>query len=453
MTQPQSNKPNNRSIRPVHRIIGSIIMLFTLYFGTTGLLIQSVDLRAIASHAAATDPEMMAIRESLTGTQNFTVLQPTDYAAPALPDGFDFNTGLANVLMAVRQGSDAGVPLRYVEMRMVDGKPIALVQTGIAQNGGGQGGNGQGGNGQRGNGQGGNGQGGNSQAGNGIVRFDPLTGAHIPNPPPVPRTRPAQSMHAKFKAWHRFGVLSDKWEFINALIGIGLFCMIVTGLVLYFQLLRTRSGAGLKGMFWNSGGWWRSLHRWVSIVAAVFLMVVSISGALLSIDTVALGVYGMTHTNAGRYSRFPYGMIADLSSPLPDAQLPGMLNTTLAAYHAVNGNTPIKVIRLRYFAGMPQGLIISGSGDDTREVVYNAVTGQRASMTEPSYPYQGFPFGWEEHELMKQIHRGDIFGVPGRLMDVFAGLSLVFLSLSGLIMYVDLWRRRSRAGRKSIFWT
>jgi hypothetical protein len=422
-------------------------MLFTLYFGTTGLLIQSVDLRAIASHTAATDPEMMAIRESLTGTQNFTVLQPTDYAAPAMPDGFDFDGSLATVLKAARQGTGVGMPLRYIEMRMVDGKPIALVQTGSAQNGGGQGRNGGGGNGQI-----GTGQGGNVQATNSILRIDPLTGAHIPNPPPAPRTRPVQSMHAKFKSWHRIGALSDKWEIINALVGIGLFCMIVTGLVLYVQLLRARSRAGLKGVFWTSGGWWRSAHRWISIGAAVFLMVVSISGALLSIDTVALGIYGMTHTNAGRYSRFPYGMVADLSSPLPDAQLPGMLSTTLAAYHAANGNTPIKVIRLRYFAGMPQGLIIT-SGDDTREVVYNAVTGQRASMTEPSYPYQGFPFGWEEHELMKQIHRGDIFGVPGRLMDVFAGLSLVFLSLSGLIMHVDLWRRRSRSGRKAIFWT
>lgn len=74
-------------------------------------------------------------------------------------------------------------------------------------------------------------------------------------------------------------------------------------------------------------------------------------------------------------------------------------------------------------------------------------------MTEPSYPYQGFPFGWEEHELMKQIHRGDIIGVPGRLMDLFAGLSLIFLSASGLVMYVDLLRRRRLGGRKQLFWT
>jgi uncharacterized iron-regulated membrane protein len=241
-------------------------------------------------------------------------------------------------------------------------------------------------------------------------------------------------------------------SWLNGLIGIGLFVMIVTGLVLYFQLLRARGRAGLNAIFWSAGGWWRSLHRWVSITAALFLMVVSATGTLLSIDSLSLGIYQLTHKSAGKYSRFPIGMIGDFSSPLSDTKLPTMLETTLAAYHSTQDDMPIKVLRIRYFSGMPQGVIVTG-GDDTRQLVFNADTGRRASMTEPGYPDVAFPFGWEEHELVKQIHRGDAFGVPGRLMDVFAGLSLVFLSLSGLIMYLDLWRRRWRAGRKQMFWT
>jgi uncharacterized iron-regulated membrane protein len=163
----------------------------------------------------------------------------------------------------------------------------------------------------------------------------------------------------------------------------------------------------------------------------------------------------MTHRNSGQYARFAPGMSADYSSPLPDAKLPVMLRTTISSYQASKGVTPIKVLRLRYFAGMPQGVIVAVGNDatDARQLVFNADTGKRASMTEPGYPDVVFPFGWEEHELMKQIHRGDIFGLPGRLMDVFAGLSLVFLSVSGLVMYVDLLRRRSRSGRKQLFWT
>jgi uncharacterized iron-regulated membrane protein len=262
-------------------------------------------------------------------------------------------------------------------------------------------------------------------------------------------------VRGKAKAWHRLNAIGDQNVWLNALVGIGLFVMIVTGLVLYFQLLLARRRAGLNAIFWSAGGWWRSLHRWVSITAALFLMVVSISGTLLSIDSLALWIYRYMHAPpgfTGRQLPFPVGMGGDFSTPLTDAKLPAMLETTLSAYRATEGATPIKVLRLRYFAGMPQGVIITG-GDDTRQLVFNADTGERASMTEPGYPYTGFPFGWEEHELMKKIHRGDLLGVPGRLMDLFAGLSLIFLSASGLVMYVDLLRRRRRGGRKQLFWT
>jgi uncharacterized iron-regulated membrane protein len=312
----------------------------------------------------------------------------------------------------------ASTPLKFLELRVIDGRPVGLVESGDK-----------------------------------VLRFDPATGAPLPGSPSPPRDRPAPSLHGRIKQWHRLqfigGSVGDLMECFNALIGIGLFIMIITGLVLYFQLLRARVRGGRTAIFWFSGGWWRSAHRWISVVASAFLLVVSVTGTLLSIDTVSMGVYGATHASAP--SRFPIGITGDFSSPLPDPQLPAMLATTLSAYRAAQGNTPIKVVRLRYFSGMPQGVIVTG-GDQTRQLVFNAVTGKRVSMTEPGYPYTGFPFGWEEHELVKRIHRGDAFGIPGRLMDVFAGLSLVFLSTSGLYMYLDLLRKRRRVGRKQMFW-
>jgi uncharacterized iron-regulated membrane protein len=410
-------------MRPIHRIVGTIILVFTLYFGVTGSIVQMIDLRTIASHAAATDPDMMAIRESIDGTPNFAVIQPTDYAAAALPEGYDFNTAVSNVLKSARLSVGADTPLKFLELRVIDGTPVGLVQAG-------------------------------DRAGDHTIRFDAATGAPLPSPE-RPRARPLPSLRGKAKAWHRMNALGDQNVWLNALTGICLFVMIVTGLILYFQLLRARRRAGLNAIFWSAGGWWRSLHRWVAVTAAMFLMFVSVTGTLLSIDTLALWIYRDTHAPAGSSGRqlpFPIGMTGDFSAPLPDSKLPAMLGTTLSAYRATQGAMPIKVLRLRYFAGMPQGVIVTG-GDDTRQLVFNADTGKRASMTEPGYPYTGFPFGWEEHELVKQIHRGDALGIPGRLMDLFAGFSLVFLSISGLVMYLDLLRRRWRGGRKQMFWT
>ncbi len=418
------NKLGGNAMRPIHRIVGTIILVFTLYFGVTGSTVQLIDLRTIASHAAATDPDMLAIRESIDGTPNYAVIEPTDYAAAALPEGFDFNSALSRVLKSARLSVGDSAPLKFLELRVVDGKPVGLVQVG-------------------------------DPVGDHIVRFDLATGGSLPSVPELPRGRQTPSLRGKAKSWHRLNALGDPNVWLNALVGIGLFVMIVTGLVMYFQLLRARRRAGLNAIFWSAGGWWRSLHRWVSIVAALFLMVVSVTGTLLSIDTLALWIYRYIHAPPGSslgHLPFPIGMDGDFSTPLPDAKLPRMLETTLSAYRSTHGTTPIKVLRLRYFGGMPQGVLITG-GDDTQQLVFNADTGKRASMTEPGYPYTGFPFGWEEHELVKKIHRGDALGIPGRLMDLFAGFSLVFLSASGLVMYLDLLRRRRRAGRKQLFWT
>jgi uncharacterized iron-regulated membrane protein len=141
----------------------------------------------------------------------------------------------------------------------------------------------------------------------------------------------------------------------------------------------------------------------------------------------------------------------DASSPLKDAELADMLKVTLDAERAGAGDVPIKVVRLRYYAGMPQGVVVTG-GDDNKQMVFNAKTGRAVSETEPGYPPAGFPFGWQAHQLAKDVHRGGIIGLSGRLMDLFAGLAMFYLSLSGIWIYADLWRRRARSGRSTPVW-
>ncbi len=74
------------------------------------------------------------------------------------------------------------------------------------------------------------------------------------------------------------------------------------------------------------------------------------------------------------------------------------------------------------------------------------------AMTEKGYPKVSFPSGWEWHQRLKQIHRGDIFGMPGRWLDTIGGLSLLYLIVSGMVMYFQLWSRRRRAGRGALAW-
>lgn len=122
-----------------------------------------------------------------------------------------------------------------------------------------------------------------------------------------------------------------------------------------------------------------------------------------------------------------------------------MLSVTLAGLQLTSPNTPIKAIRLRYYAGIPQGVVIAGVDRDTTQLVFNAHTGTPMSETEPGYPPVGFPFGWQAHQWGKTIHNGGVLGLPGRFMDLFAGLSMFYLSIGGVVMYIDYWKKKRKS--------
>jgi uncharacterized iron-regulated membrane protein len=237
---------------------------------------------------------------------------------------------------------------------------------------------------------------------------------------------------------------------INPIVGIALGVFVVTGLVMYWQLLSARKRIKRPQWFWVAGGWWRTLHRWGAIVASVFIMAIALSGLWLAVESLVFGYYLAAHLpKAGQpMVRQP------AATPLEDLQLPAMLSTTLRAYESSSfADQPLKVLRLRIYGGMRQGVLIAGLGEDTQQVVFNASTGVRAGLTEPGYPPTGFPFGWQAHQIAKQIHRGSYIGLSGRWMDLFGGLSLIYLSLSGIVMYFDMWNRRRRSGRSALLWT
>ena len=97
-------------------------------------------------------------------------------------------------------------------------------------------------------------------------------------------------------------------------------------------------------------------------------------------------------------------------------------------------------------------LVVVVGSEPTRQLAYNTDTGKLAGLTEPGYPSGGFPFGRDVHQAIKHFHSGYMFGLTARWMDLFGGLSLIFLSGSGIFMYFDLWWKRRKTGRRSVFW-
>jgi uncharacterized iron-regulated membrane protein len=62
------------------------------------------------------------------------------------------------------------------------------------------------------------------------------------------------------------------------------------------------------------------------------------------------------------------------------------------------------------------------------------------------------PLQWNVHEVAKRLHRGDYFGLTGRWMDLLTGLAILFLTISGMVMYLQLYRVRRKRGQRQLFW-
>jgi uncharacterized iron-regulated membrane protein len=398
-------------MRTVHRVTSLFVLLVTLYLGVTGTLIQVIDLKTLLRHAPATDPDMMAIREDKDGPDSFEVLGTDDYTAPLLPTSFDYQAALPRLIDAAR-AAVGSTPLDFAEIRMSAGGPVGQVKSGEQ-----------------------------------LLRLDFTTGQSQTSSE-IRQERPP-SLRNDIKHIHRMTTFGDWALWINPIVGIALGMFVITGVVMYWRLLSARKRIKRPQWFWQAGGWWRTLHRWSSILASLFILVIALSGTWLAVESLIFGYYMSSHPPA---PGMPFVHQSGVN-PLQDAEVPGMLSTTLSAYRSSLADQPLKVVRLRMYGGMLQGVIIAGMGDETQQVVFNAATGHRAGLTEPGYPPTGFPFGWQAHQLAKQIHRGSYFGLSGRWMDLFGGVAIIYLSISGAVMYVDMWKRRRRAGRPSLLWT
>lgn len=417
--------------RAFHRIGGLLASLLMLWLAGTGITMQLIDLKAILAHTPATDPTVLSMNEGRYGPGNFPAIQLSDINAAALPQGFDINQAIGTVLQAThkqqnpgagagagpRAGSGGGQPgpMASVELRIANGIPIGQVMMGTK-----------------------------------LEAFNAQTGEPVT---PVPSTLMPQggrlppSLRQKLKTLHRFWNRGDTpGVYFEMLSGLILWMLIITGLVMYFRLLRARVRQGRSQVFWlKGGGLWRGLHRVVSVAAAVFFICIAFSGTWLGFESV---VNSLRRSGGGGP---PRRNSIDFIVPLRDAEVREMTATTLVAMQTLHPGTPIKAIRLRIYGQMKQGVVVTG-GDETGQLVFNADTGQPATLSDGAYPESGFPFGTQVHENIKHFHSGAMFGIPTRLMSLCAGFSLTFLSISGIVMYFDMWRKRRKGGRNTLVW-
>lgn len=68
-------------------------------------------------------------------------------------------------------------------------------------------------------------------------------------------------------------------------------------------------------------------------------------------------------------------------------------------------------------------------------------------------PQQGGHRGKPDlYHFIIDLHSGNILGPFGKIVSSLMGAALLFFSISGMWMYVDMFRKRKNIGRSGLFW-
>lgn len=408
-------------LRTYHRILAILAVLLMLYLGVTGTGMQLLDLYAIGRHAPITDPTIVSINEGRYGNGDMQVMTDADLTGHDLPTGLDYNRAMGVVLAAMHRDVPDAQP-RFVELRMVDGRVVGQARLGPTPMG----------------------RPGSPEAQDHLRAWDAATGEAVAATP-VPFLGLPDSLRQDLKVLHRFWGRRDvPGVYAEFASGIILWVFIVTGLILYWRLYKMRVKIKRPQLFWSAGGMWRTWHRTISLASAVFLILVAATGTWLGFES-TWHVFAMKH-----------GPQPDTASPLSDAQVRSMTAATLSAFRAEEPETPLRVLRVRMYATMAQGGVVTGSGPtfdgQPHTTLFNTATGKVATLGEPEYPVSGFPLGTQVHEDIKHLHSGMLLGISGRVMNLLSGLSLIWLSVSGAVMYWQMYAKRRLSGRNALFW-
>ena len=180
--------------------------------------------------------------------------------------------------------------------------------------------------------------------------------------------------------------------------------------------------------------WWRKWHRWIALPATLFLAFAAVTGVIVACTEFFGAEEALREATR------------DLVSPValgaPFAAWVTKLDAALATVGAQAPNAPVDKITMQFKGEKPTITIFTGKpgGGEDRSFVVDANSGQITAVA-----------SYRDKPLWHRIHSGEAFGDGGLVGAMFWGTSLAFLSVSGLMVYLSMWRR-SRTGLRKYFW-
>lgn len=171
----------------------------------------------------------------------------------------------------------------------------------------------------------------------------------------------------------------------------------------------------------------RALHRWFGLVSAILFMGIAVTALGLQVD---LWITGNPPPGQERKDAPP-------PPPLPsDAQVIEYAKNAMIAARSDSSLTTANTLTINFGPKPTANFERKGKKIDV-------TTGQ--FLPPP-------PKKTDWHYILQDIHAGYFLGTFGRILSCLLAISLFIISYTGLQIYIDLFKRRKKIGRKGLFW-
>lgn len=179
---------------------------------------------------------------------------------------------------------------------------------------------------------------------------------------------------------------------------------------------------------------WRKWHRWIGLVAAVFLLWAAVTGLLIAFNE----FFGAEEAQREAARR----LVSSVTTTSDPRMWAAPVSTAMATVAKQIGSAPVDSVSVSLKGTPPTVTVYVGKlqGGEDRKFVVNATTGSLLEVD----AYVDKPF-------LNRLHSGEAFGDGGLVVAMFWGLMLVVITASGLVIYLML-RPRRRTGLQNVFW-
>jgi uncharacterized iron-regulated membrane protein len=184
-----------------------------------------------------------------------------------------------------------------------------------------------------------------------------------------------------------------------------------------------------------STAWWRRWHRWVGLIAGLFLVFAGVTGVIVAMNE----FFG--EEEALREATRALTSPVTTSSTASDWADP--IQRAIATANQTAPGAPIDKIVVQFKGDQPTVDLFLGKpgGGEDRRLVMESSSGRLLKNE-----------AYADKPLINRIHSGEFFGDGGLVFAMFWGAGLAWLGGTGLFIYYTM-RPRNEAKRKlKILW-